>query len=231
MMLLGTLYLADDINFVRTVLSDPMSKTICMSMDEADETLEQEFPRLVQKSTILCPPPSAIYKEVDGDTDGFIQEYLRYLDSPSIIDFLTAMLYYMHTGGNILVYIPEYTDDSIWVNILCNFLSSNFGIIPGSSAEKSYYYNPEYDYKILLTLYENGYMSIFEFIGSYPYQVLEPDQEHYRIIDKVGNDLAPFCTSEGPYELFNRLRYNIAHGSSPIIKPAMLPIIDNTGRF
>ena len=68
-MLLGNLYLAEDINFVRTVLSDPMSRTICMSMDEADDTLEREFPNLVQKSTILCPPPSAIYKEVDGELE------------------------------------------------------------------------------------------------------------------------------------------------------------------
>ena len=77
-MLLGNLYLAEDINFVRTVLSDPMSRTICMSMDEADDTLEREFPNLVQKSTILCAPPSAIYKEVDGDSEGFINDYLYF---------------------------------------------------------------------------------------------------------------------------------------------------------
>lgn len=230
-MLLGNLYLAEDINFVRTVLSDPMSRTICMSMDEADDTLEREFPNLVQKSTILCPPPSAIYKEVDGDSEGFINDYLYYLGSPSVMDFFAAMLYYMHTGGNVLIYIPEYTEDSIWVNILCNFMSSNFGIIAGSSAEKSYYYNSEYDYNVLMILYDYGYMSIFEFIASYPYQVLEPDMKFVGVYDKVMTELKPFSTKEGPSELFYRLRTNILNGSSPILKPALLPIIDNQRRF
>ena len=51
------------------------------------------------------------------------------------------------------------------------------------------------------------------------------------VYNKVMTELKPFSTKEGPSELFYRLRTNILNGSSPILKPALLPIIDDQRRF
>lgn len=221
MMLIGTFYLAEDINFVRAVLSDPNSRTLCMSVDEADDTLEQEFPRLVQKSTILCAPPSAIYKEIDGDADGFVSDYLNYLNSPGVVDFLSAMLYYMHTGGNILLYIPQYTEDSIWVNVLCNYLNANYGIIAGSSAEKPYYYDQGYDFKNLELLYEYGYMSMWEFIASLPPDYNAIDIKNPVAQQKVLNELSMYCApNQNVVELFSII--NRSKLQNNLVRPALV---------
>ena len=218
MNILGTLYLAEDINFVRTVLLDQTSRTICLTTDEADDILEKEFPNLVQKATILCAPPSAIYKDIDGDHEGFIQEYTEYLNSRSVTDFIALVLAYMHRGGNVLLYIPSYTEDSIWVNTLLINLYERFGMLAGMSADKSFSYDPSYDGLVVDVMYEYGYISIFDYISSYPFA--EPPVPLY---DRINYDLAAYCLpGEYPLQSFYRIKTNILmNGANPIVKPAV----------
>lgn len=219
MNILGTLYLADDINFVRLVLSDPTSRTICLSTDEADNTLEKEFPMMVQKATILCAPPSAIYKDIDGDHEGFVNEYTEYLNSSSVTDFIALVLAFMHRGGNVLLYIPSYTEDSIWVNTLLINLLDRFGILAGMSEDKSFSYNPEYDAIIADVIYTYGYISVFDYISSYPFTEPSP-----QAIDRLNIDLAPYCEpGQCGAALFCSIKLNIiCNGANPIVKPAVI---------
>ena len=219
MNILGTLYTAEDPNFVRTVLSDPRSNTICMSMDETDNTLESEFPNRVQVSTILCAPPSAIYKDIDGKHEEFIQDYNEYLDSPPVTEFIAAMLSFMHRGGNILLYIPEFTEDSVWVNVLILNLYTRFGVTAGMSEDRSFSYDPRYDTVIANLLYYYGYIDIFDYLNSNPDIV--PGQE---VWDKVCIDLAPYCLSgENGLNVYSRLKYNIMSGNVNPNRPLMVP--------
>ena len=67
---------------------------LCCDLDDGDDMLECMFPEHVQKATLLCPPPSALFKEIDGDMDGFISEYMSYLDyDNSVKEFYDKALY------------------------------------------------------------------------------------------------------------------------------------------
>lgn len=227
MNILGTLYTAEDENFVRVVLSDPRSNTICMSMDESDNSLERDFPSRVQVSTILCAPPSAIYKDIDGKHEEFIQDYNYYLESPPVTEFIAAMLAFMHRGGNILLYIPGFTEDSIWVNVLILNLFTRFGITAGMSADKSFSYDPRYDAVIANLLYYYGYIDVFDFMNSNPDML--PGRDTW---DRLCMDLAPYCLpGENGIGVYSRMKSNIMMGNTNPNRPLMVPaFVPDDGR-
>ena len=228
MNILGTLYTADDPNFVRAVLYNPQfaANTIVMSMDEEDDSLEREFPDRVQVSTILCAPPSAIYKDIDGNHEEFITDYNEYLDSPPVTEFIAAVLAHMHRGGNILLYIPEFTEDSIWVNVLLINLFTRFGITVGMSKDKNFEYDPKYDAVIANIIYSYGYIDIIDYMNSNP-EMFPP----YELCERVAYDLAPYCLpGENGVDVYARMKQNQLMTMDPskrLIIPAMTYIPNN----
>lgn len=196
---------------------------LCIDMSEEDDQIEQWFPNHSQKGTLLTPPPSALYKQIDGDQEGFIVEYNNYLDNDqSVRDFVASMLYYLHIGGNILLYTPTEMDaDSIWLNTLRLWFYSRFGITIGTGLQDSFAYDAKYDYIIANELYGRlGAMSVTDFIYSIGADITKVDPIN---MQKFYQEMEPFVMAgEDPFSILQFIQYNLLTGGSPAYKPAVL---------
>lgn len=230
MNIIGTIYLVDEPNIdvlKRNLMNIPppggrlaTGTIMCMDMDETDNMLELWFPEHCQKATLLCPPPLAMYKEIDGDLEGFIQAYNEYLDyDESVQDFIASMLLYLHIGGDILLYTPSHIeDDAIWVNTLVMYFFTRFGITIGTSATNQAAYDPRYDSVVAVFIYSKGLMDVFDFVNSYlnPY----PDPS---IVERLCMDLSRFCgPGDNPMELYDSMITSLTCYGTPLLRPAVV---------
>lgn len=229
MNIIGNIHLIDDAHIdilQRELSTNPppggylaTGTLLCMDMDETDDRLEQWFPNHCQKATLLCPPPIAMYKEIDGDEEGFIQAYNDYLDyDPSVQDFVSSMLLFLHIGGNILLYTPSLiSDGAIWINTLSMWFFTRYGVTIGTPMSKADY-DPKYDGMIADMLYRKGLMNVFDYINSCVNPVPPLDIE-----EKLCLDLELFCPiGEHPMELYYHMRNSLFNNGIPVIKPAVM---------
>ena len=76
MIISGTIYLIDEngIGILRNTLLNPDTgpRTVVFNMDDTSKELEEQFPQQATAATVLAPAPDAIYCEIDGDHEGFI---------------------------------------------------------------------------------------------------------------------------------------------------------------
>ena len=231
MNIIGTLFVIDapHIDLLKYQLATnppPMgmlagNRLLCMDMDETTNELEEQFPNHCMKATLLCPPPIAMYKEIDGDQEGFIEAYYDYLDhEESVQEFIATMLLFLHVGGNIILYTPAYMeDDPVWMNTLILFFFTRFGITIGTSPQNGFFYDQNYDNRISDILYQRRMIDVFDYINSttyYPYPPLET-------YDQVMNDLSFFAgKDENPYDMFLIIKNSLLQNGVPIIKPAIV---------
>lgn len=193
---------------------------LCCDLDDGDDMLECMFPEHVQKATLLCPPPSALFKEIDGDMDGFISEYMSYLDyDNSVKEFLSSLLLFIHLGGNAIIYTPSNVDDdAIWLNTLMAFFNTRFGITIGTSQTEPYYFDERYSSIVSSYMYENGSMNVFDFINS----TTDTAPNNYIISEKLRTDLAPYVDSgHDPAMLFTEMKQHMIQNGVPILYPAI----------
>lgn len=193
---------------------------LCIDMDETTDQLEQMFPYHCQKGTLLCPPPKILYKEIDGDQEGFVQDYYAYLDyDEAVQDFVASMLLFLHIGGNIRMYTPSFIeDDSIWLNTLILFFFTRYGITIGTGADRPFSYDSRYDGHIANFMYSKGIMEIFDYVNSCT-ELIAP----FEFQDKICQDLLPYCSvEENPLEVFAHMRYSLTQQGKPITKPALI---------
>jgi hypothetical protein len=226
MNILGSIYIVDQphINVLLSQLAStpPPScggKVLCMDMDETQDEIEKMFPDHTVKATLFCPPPSAMYKEIDGDQEGFITDYNNYLDYDNAVqDYIAAMLYFMHTGGNITLYSPAViSDGATWLNTLMIFFYTRYGIVIGTETTPSSY-DDKYDAEIATFLYEKGHMDVIDYCNSYPNNYF-PDA---RVADKVYFELAHIAGPyENPQEVYTRIANNVINYGVPILRPAV----------
>lgn len=232
MILFGTLNIIDEqhIDLLQYHLSNNLppipgqiikNTLMCIDLDETSNELEERFPNHTQKATLLLPPPVAMMKYVDGDQEGFIEEYNAYLDyENSVQEFISSILYYMYMGGNILIYVPVcMDDDTIWLNTLQLFFFTRYGITIGTSAEHKYMYDENYDREINNLLYARDYINIFDYTYNSTYTM--PSRE---VWDKAERDLMIIGGPESnPIETFNLIKASpITSGTGiGVCKPAL----------
>lgn len=233
MNIIGTMFLVDEANMNvlrNNLMSFPppggglaTGTMLCIDMDDSDDSIEQQFPLHAQKGTLLCPPPSALYKEIDGDQEGFIMEYNMYLDNdPSVQDFIASMLLYLHIGGHILLYTPTPIDsDAIWLNTLQLFFYTRYGITIGTGINCPSGYDPSFDIKIANMLFAKSYMEVLDFIysvGANSITMITGD-----LLSKVLYELEPYCyPGDNPMDLLYFIRNNLLMGGPPAYKPAVM---------
>ena len=165
---------------------------ISISLDEADSTLQKEFPNRVVSATVLLPPPSAVFAEIDGDSERFVMEYAAYLDSDVVCEFNAVMLKLLHDGINVIMYIPSFNEDSVWVNQLMINQYTRYGITAGLSAEKGFAYDTRYDYHVYNILYSHDYVDVFDYIIGVNYAIKDIGSFDPNIELKVQRDLSRF---------------------------------------
>ena len=232
MNIIGTIYLVDEdhMNVLRNNLmkfnppggGPPNGTMLCIDMDDSDNSVEQQFPLHTQKGTLLCPPPSALYKEIDGDQEGFIVEYNMYLDNdPSVQDFVTSMLLYLHIGGNIMLYSPTPIDsDAIWLNTLQLYFYTRYGITIGTGINNPSNYDPKYDIQIATLLFSKSHIGVLDFIYSVGGNLTMITGD---ILNKVLYELESFCApGDNPMDLLYFIHNSILMGGPPAYKPAIM---------
>lgn len=234
MNILGTLFVIDAQNtdLLKQYLSiypPPMGKlatgtVLCMDMDETTNEIEELFPMHGMKATILCPPPSAMYKEIDGDQEGFITEYNNYLDHDDAVqEFIATMLLFLHVGGNIVLYTPAFMEDEpIWMNTLILNLYTRYGITTGSITPQGmfgYAYDESYDNTISDILYLRNMIDVFDYINSTSYYPFPPVQTYNKVLYDLSFVTGP---GENPYNTFLMIKNSISQNGVPIIKPGII---------
>lgn len=232
--ILGTIYLMDEdcIDVLRKNLTtmpppggfpDPKATILCIDMSDEDDHLEKWFPHHTQKGTLLLPPPSALYKQIDGDQEGFITEYNNYLDNDqSVKDFVATMLYYMHIGGNILLYTPtEINSGAVWINVLELWFYSRYGITMGTAPDAPFFYDQNYDYIVANELYTClGMMSALDFVYSVDADLSKVTPAN---MQRLYQDLQPLVMEgEDPFSILYFIRGNLLSGYPPAYKPAVV---------
>lgn len=200
---------------------------LCVDLDDAGEfDLDKKFPYHVQKGTVLCPPPSAIYKQIDGDADGFVREYQSYLANDELVmDFESTLLIYLKNGGRILIYSPAPIDGGVvWLDILLSHIMNKYGIIVGTD-KIPFTYNPAYEVPNARNLFANNGINVLDFIYSVG---CEPNNMgFYGIMDIYGKVLyeleQQFCyPGDDPQELLKFICVNSLCGYPPAYKPAIM---------
>lgn len=202
MLLKGTVYLANDYNLISKVLLDPTNSTKILDLDEYSR-LDYSNPNIV-KSTCLLPPPDAIMAEIDGDGDRFIWMYKTYLESEVPTEFIITMLAVLHRGFHIILYAPEISEDSIWINQLLNDFLMRFGIKVGTSENNNYEYNILFDSKNAELLYLEGFIDPYEFLTVYTEPLLP------NVLQALYNDIKPLINpGDNVQAYFERMKIKL----------------------
>jgi hypothetical protein len=153
----GTLFITDSKDLISAAVFDPNKRQRCMvlDLDETSDELKSMFPNDAIKGTVLLPPPSAIFLQIDGDQEGFIFDYEMYLRSNDVVDYISTIIFMIYSGINTLIYIPSYSEDSVWVNVLLGFFEKEFGIHIGTSVTNGFSYNGTQDHYISNLMYDD----------------------------------------------------------------------------
>jgi len=220
MVISGTIYLIDEngIGILRNTLLNPVTgpRTVVFNMDDTSKELEEQFPQQATAATVLAPAPDAIYCEIDGDHEGFINLYYQYLESEAPSLMIASILTLLHKGFDVLLYTPALVEeDSIWTNTLIMNFYTRFGITIGTDAEHSFEYNPQYDPINAVYMYSKGFIDVFDFINSYG-----NGYPPFEIMDRLQSDLYQF-SNKGDYMDFYWLIRRNANMGYPSLKAAV----------
>lgn len=219
--MLGSLYLTDNKDLICRSITDPtkIQRSMALSMDEQSSELENMFPGYVMKATILLPPPSAVFREIDGDYRGFVDEYIGWLNSEMVTDYISSVLLMVYQGINTMIYIPSFSEDSVWVNTLLEFFEKTYGLHIGTSAENGFRYDNNFDINVLNTMYYHNCINELQYLSGLPIYYNEiPSQ----IWSKLAFDLMKYGgRDEDAMSVYNRIRRDSSITHS-IVRPAVM---------
>jgi len=219
----GTIYLTDDVDLISSALSQPR-KYIIYDLDDQSNNMDIMFPKYSVKATVLNPPPSAVHKHCDGLQEEFIDEYQRYLISEDVCDIVALMIIGLNNGFDAFIYIPSFSEDSVWVNILLMYFETIYGIHVGTSAENVFSFNPEFQNVIASTLYFKLQIDILSYINlisdpSVPFSYATFFSQIDPMVKIQADLLCHSGIDENPYDTFVRLF--LACQKNPNITPAV----------
>lgn len=201
----GILYIVDNIdNIMGAINANPYGKHVVLNLseDESSTKVGDIFRNITQDATILCPPPGATYMEIDGNMTGFKDYYSEYLYSEEVKRFILLILYAAHNGVNVYMYIPEFTDESLWIGLLLNHFKSEYGIDIGMVG-KRFIYDQKMIGKILYDMYMMNMIDPFEFISF----LTDTNYIYPDLLNKLGVDLVRFgCEVVDPFAFINQCK-------------------------
>lgn len=223
----GILYVLDNVDNIAGAMSaDVYGRHVVLNLSEDISTTKVEdiFKGITQDATILCPPPGAVYMEIDGDTEGFKNYYNNYLCSDEVKRFILLTLYAVHTGVNVYMYIPEFTNESMWIGMLLNHLLYEYGISVGFVG-KRFSFDPKIADKVMCDLYLANFINPFELISFinttdylYPYP-LEKMSNELKFYGCETNDVMKFvmeCKANQQYAANRNIN------TPPVLRPAIV---------
>lgn len=100
-LLKGTIYITDN---QEIIYNANLQNTRIIDLDEDDMLFNNPS---VIKGVCLLPPPEAKIAEADGNEQLYDMAYSSLLLEPYQQQFVAALLAYLYTGGNLLIFLPE----------------------------------------------------------------------------------------------------------------------------
>lgn len=180
----GTIYMTSDLNMVQSNINN------CKVLMVTNEPLFEGHQNKVA-ATILLPPTQAIIADADDDMETFQTLYYQYLISDEVTEFISLIFYVLHTGINILLYIPSEDVKSLdYVGFLLSFISNNYGIKIGTD-NIPFDFNNNYQSLICDMLYLNDLIDYKDVMMTFPMSIVSS-----MCIDKLYSEMRPFTRSD-----------------------------------
>jgi len=198
-LLKGILTLCDEMSLNQVCVS---SRIIVLDEDRTD--IVQMYNGVM--GSILLPPYAAMCKEMDNDTNGFIQIYYDHLMSIQADQFITMICRALLNGVNLSIFIPLEQMSLKYPNVLLQYILNTFGIIVGTK-DVPFMYNRSYDGIIMDKLYSHGLCSEEEFFQNIP---ISYNMYSMPTLNRLINVMNPYLenyTIESYMEYFNK--YNL----------------------
>lgn len=179
--MMGTIYVTNSIEFVKTV---PEGTVKIISLDE-DGSLND--PKIIV-GTCLLPPVESLIAEADGDEDLYDMNYVSYLNTPPLQQFITAIIGSLYRRNSLLLYAPQmYENNSI--KKLRQFMWELYGIGIGVQGDPTSpcTYDPRCIPIWLNYMFQYNIIDPMEFLYEYPSDASIGEQ----IMNKLIVDIRP----------------------------------------
>lgn len=138
----------------------------------------------------LVPDYNVLSLDINGDVNGFTQQYAIQLNQPSAIEFFAAIVGAVFRGFNICLYFPQDAIGLSYVDFLLKYIESVYGITSMTKTTQ-FMYNDSFNSKNLYMLYMNNIISSQEYI-------MYGDIMDEIILQKLINDLQLINIIEDP---------------------------------
>lgn len=180
MLLKGTLYITNDMNVIRNVMT---THKIVVIGDKEENINVLSIPGTVPGS-ILLPPYEAAMAQLDNNVEVFGQIYYSYLSSPDVQGFIAAILKALEYGINIVLYLSPNESQMLYSKVFMEYMKS-FGIIIGTS-QNDFIYDPAADWLVcsMMYIYLNN-VTEEEFFLSYPQGAPIPENVCMKLIQRM----------------------------------------------
>lgn len=97
----GTIFITDNIEVINNA---NLQNTKIIDLDEDGALMDNQS---IIKGVCLLPPPEAKIAEADNNEQLYDMAYSSHLLEPYQQEFIAALLSYLYTGGNLLLFLPE----------------------------------------------------------------------------------------------------------------------------
>lgn len=168
-----------------------------------DESLAQS--QWVMAATILLPPPVAMIAEADGKADEFYMIYRSYLATKEVSDFMNAMICFLFSGGNLIIYIPKVFQDSAFVPALFQYMYEIYGVQVGTE-ERPFWYDNRYDPVNFNILYSLNVIDAYTYLSIYPISLMDMSVYEKQLIgNKLYMEIQPLIPIGNDLDSLNNL--------------------------
>lgn len=187
-MLKGTVFITEKIEVVYQTPTDGSIKII--NMDE-EHTLPED-PNIIP-GTCLLPPIDAKIAEADGNEQMYDSIYSAHLYAPFQQQYVSALIYYLYMGGNLLFFLPELytnTKEKFIQHMLIHFGIKIGDIDAETPNDYNFYYDLHYIPCWLNLMYKFDLMRPEEYLTLYPLDAnLMMDRS---VLGKLLDDIKPY---------------------------------------
>lgn len=217
----GSIYIVTEKMLLQKNMYNINTRNTILCMDEQESELYKIYGDECIPATVLLPPPDAVYCQIDGNMDGFINGYNNWLYSDTVQEYIGYLMLLLHSGVNIFLYIPDFDNESIWCNILLNFFAFEYGLIIGTDINSPFINNdiPDIKFKRASIMYLCDCISMEDFIQYiFPAPIIFRDNMIPSII-KLGKDLIHKYPNIGdtPQSIYDNIKSKLMNPNSRCI--------------
>ncbi len=114
-------------------------------------------------ASYLVPDYAALSAHIDGDERKFVQLYYAALSSKPAMEMFSAIIACLHSGFNVVFYVPQTEESLNFIGYLLKFIEYNFGI-QTETKSTPFAFNPAFTDKCIELLYLNNLVTYQEFL-------------------------------------------------------------------